>query len=117
MEQSNPDVEAYIEKAAPEVRPLLTALRETVRETLPRAREELRWGKPVYSELSPICVLEAGADHVTLGFFKGADLPDPGELLLGLGSRLRYLKVEVGEEIPREDVAVLLRHAAMLDRL
>ena len=38
------------------------------------------------------------AAHVNLGFYRGADLPDPAGLLQGSGKRMRHVKLPVGEE-------------------
>jgi hypothetical protein len=67
-------VEAFIQRAAPPVRPLLLQLRQLVRETLPDAREEIKWGRPVYSLSRIVCYLAAAKDHASLGFYRGADL-------------------------------------------
>ena len=36
--------------------------------------------------------------HVNIGFFTGADLPDPSGLLLGTGKRMRHVRLAVGEQ-------------------
>ena len=42
--------------------------------------------------------------HVNVGFFRGADLPDPARLLEGNGKRMRHVKLRPGASI---DLAVL----------
>jgi hypothetical protein len=37
--------------------------------------------------------------HVNLGFFHGADLPDPARLLTGSGKRMRHVKIRWGEPV------------------
>ena len=67
-------VEAFIQRAAPPVRPLLRQLRKLVRETLPDAREEIKWGRPVYSLSRIVCYLAAAKDHASLGFYLVAEV-------------------------------------------
>jgi len=49
--------------------------------------------------------------HVNLGFYRGARLPDPAELLGGPGVSLRHLRVESLDRLPVADVRALLRDA------
>lgn len=37
--------------------------------------------------------------HVNLGFYRGAELPDPAGLLVGTGKRMRHIKLKSGEQI------------------
>jgi hypothetical protein len=41
----------------------------------------------------------AFANHVNIGFFQGASLRDPAELLLGNGKRMRHVKLRWGEPV------------------
>lgn len=53
-----------------------------------------------------VCVVDAAfgyvnvfRDHVNVGFFHGAFLPDPAGLLEGTGKRMRHVKVRPGVEV------------------
>ncbi len=109
-------VEAFIQRAAPPVRPLLLQLRQLVRETLPDAREEIKWGRPVYSLSRIVCYLAAAKDHASLGFYRGADLRAGNTPLEGDGKKLRHIKVRRIEDIRPRAFARLLRQAARLDK-
>ena len=37
--------------------------------------------------------------HVNVGFFQGASLPDPADLLQGTGKRMRHVKLRWGESL------------------
>src|SRR5262249_14902075 len=54
-------------------------------------------------------------NYVNLGFYHGAVLPDPDELLEGAGKRLRHLKVKSASEVARKEVRRLLE-AALSER-
>ena len=45
------------------------------------------------------CYIGAYRAHVNLGFYYGADLPDPQGLLEGTGKKLRHIKVKNSEEV------------------
>lgn len=49
--------------------------------------------------------------HVNLGFFRGADLPDPDALLEGSGRFMRHVKLRPGAEPARSALTQLLRSA------
>lgn len=49
--------------------------------------------------------------HVNLGFFRGAWLPDPKELLQGSGRLMRHVKLRPGEEPDQAALEALLRAA------
>ena len=46
--------------------------------------------------------------HVSVGFFRGAELADPAGLLEGSGKRMRHVKVRVGDDIDDEALARLV---------
>jgi len=52
--------------------------------------------------------------HVNIGFFFGAQLRDPGGLLLGSGKRMRHVKVTPGEELDSAALSALI-DAAYVD--
>lgn len=49
--------------------------------------------------------------HVNVGFFTGAFLPDPHQLLLGNGKRMRHVKLRPGEEINKAALGALITSA------
>jgi len=51
------------------------------------------------------------AAHVNVGFYRGADLPDPAGLLQGTGKRMRHVKLVPGEEADEEALAALVEDA------
>ncbi len=49
--------------------------------------------------------------HVNVGFFHGADLPDPAGLLTGSGKRMRHVKLRWGEPVNEAALAGLIAAA------
>ena len=113
--QPDVPVELFIRNASPAVRSVLQDLRELVRKELPEAKEEIKWGRPVYSLNHIVCYLAAAGDHANLGFYRGIELEDPKGLLEGDGKKLRHIKVYRSDEIRRQWYGTLLKQAARLD--
>jgi len=55
------------------------------------------------------CYIGAFKKHVNLGFYYGADLPDPQGLLEGTGKNLRHIKVKNGEEVEQPALRNILQ--------
>lgn len=45
---------------------------------------------------APFAYVDAFTAHVNVGFFRGADLPDPARLLQGNGKHMRHVKLRPG---------------------
>ena len=52
--------------------------------------------------------------HVNVGFFRGAELPDPKRLLEGTGKFMRHVKLAPGRKIDHEALSQLI-HTAYAD--
>ncbi|MEW6323122.1 MAG: DUF1801 domain-containing protein [Acidobacteriota bacterium] len=64
------------------------------------------------------CVGDAGfayvnafREHVNVGFFRGADLPDPHGLLEGSGRYMRHVKLRPGAAVDAAGLAALIEAA------
>lgn len=52
--------------------------------------------------------VDAFKDHVNVGFFRGADLPDAGGLLQGTGKSMRHVKLGPGRNIDEAALSELI---------
>src|SRR5277367_933216 len=57
------------------------------------------------------CSIAVFSDHANLGFNRGVDIDDPGNMLLGDGSQYRYIKVKDKEDFPEWYMKQLLENA------
>jgi hypothetical protein len=114
--QIHPDVAAYFERSGEKLRPILEALRELVLECGPDLEEDLKWGQPSYSGKWNVCYLAAYSDHVNLGFFRGVNFRDPGDLLEGAGKGLRHVRIESIRKIDKKRIAALMKQALKVDK-
>jgi hypothetical protein len=63
-------------------------------------RELMHDGCPVACvEDAPFGYVNAFRSHVNVGFFYGAMLDDPADLLAGSGKRMRHVKVQLDSDI------------------
>lgn len=102
----HPAVEAWF--AARAVTPLgalAAAWFQVLRSGGPDVRDLLHDGHPA------ACIGEAAfayvnvfSSHVNLGFYRGAELPDPEQLLQGTGRLMRHVKLQPG--VPVDDAAL-----------
>ncbi len=103
----NRDVEAWFAVGEDELRRSAKGWFDTMRACGANVRILLHDGHPT------VCVGEAAfgyvnafSAHLNVGFFHGADLPDPGGLLEGGGKRMRHVKLRWGQPV---DSAALTR--------
>ena len=76
---------------------LLTDIRSAIIASGHNFTEGIKWGTPGYwlPEISRrnIVYIAPHGNYVRLGFFNGATMPDPQNLLEGTGKKLRHIKV------------------------
>jgi hypothetical protein len=61
------------------------------------------------------CYIGMYQDHVNLGFYHGADLPDPARLLEGTGKKLRHVKIRDIGQVERPSIRELIE-ASLVER-
>lgn len=74
-------VDAYIERAQPFARPILTRLRAIVHRACPDVREAIKWGMPAFEYKGPFAGMAAFKSHAVFGFWKDKILRDPDGIL------------------------------------
>ena len=72
----------------------------------------IKWAQPVIEHHGPMAFIKASKNHVTFGFWRGADLKAPAGLLEGDGDRMKHLKIGLTEEVRVDVVSDLVRQAA-----
>ncbi|MDM4764707.1 DUF1801 domain-containing protein [Pelomonas sp. SE-A7] len=110
--REDPDVRAWFEAHAGELGALAGQWFAVVRACGDEVMELLHDGHPT------ACVSDAGfayvnvfTAHLNLGFFRGAELPDPQGLLEGSGRFMRHIKLRPGEPIDEGAVKALIAAA------
>lgn len=87
----------WLSDQPPESHQLLTHIRDAIIASGHNFTEGIKWGTPGYwlPEVSRrnIVYIAPHNNYVRLGFFNGATMPDPQNLLEGTGKKLRHIKV------------------------
>jgi uncharacterized protein YdeI (YjbR/CyaY-like superfamily) len=103
---TDPRIDAYIAKAAPFARPILTHLRTLVHRTLPDAEETIKWGMPHFTvRARNVCGMAAFKAHCALTIHGEGRVGGEGMGQLGKVASLANLP-------PDELLAERLRDAA-----
>jgi hypothetical protein len=110
--------EELMDIAVPEMRPVVQRLREIVVDVDPDTMEVVRLGdRAATYGVGPKKMSEGYAyilphkNWVNLGFYKGAELPDPGGLLEGTGKKLRHVKVRTVADSEKPEIRILIVEA------
>ncbi|MEX1073362.1 MAG: DUF1801 domain-containing protein [Chloroflexota bacterium] len=90
-------------------------LREVVKEGAPHSAVGIKWAQPVWEWNGPMIWMKAAKDHVSIGFWRGTEMEDPGKVLEGDGDRMRHIKVKSVDEIPADALRELVRQAVRLN--
>ena len=111
--------EEAVGKAGDHARELAYELRKLVEEVLPDVVEvpwpKLRvasYGVGPKKKSEHFCYISAQKDDVNLGFYYGAELPDPDKLLRGTGKLLRHVKIREAKAIRSRALRRLLQVAS-----
>ncbi len=118
MPTFDPKFDAYIAKAQPFARPILTHIRKVVHAAVPDVQENWKWSNPAFDYKGIFCSMSAFKEHCTFGFWKHQILVERGlinENDLGLGIRGKITSID---DLPSEKVLTrILKAAAELNDL
>ena len=110
--------EEAVARAGAHARELAYELRKLVAEVMPDVVEvswpKLRmasYGVGPKKKTEHFCYISAQKDDVNLGFYYGAELADPEELLRGTGKLLRHVKIREPKAIRSRALRQLLEAA------
>ena len=104
-----PEIDVWLTKRADDLHVIAQSWFAQMRKYGPDVRELMHDGCPT------VCVEDAGFGyvnvfkaHVNVGFFRGAELPDPAGLLEGSGKLGRHVKLRPGREIDSTALKTLI---------
>ncbi len=108
-------VDEYVRALPAEQAEIVSALRRLVRSAAPKAVETVKWAQPVYEQGGPLIFIKAHKAHINFGFWRGAEMADPGGLLQGDGDRMRHIKLTSRRDIRPTAFKALVRQAVRLN--
>lgn len=112
---TTPAAEQVLDNCAEPVRPLARAVFDELHRVFPQAvitadADGIGFGTgPGYKYL--VFTLLPYRGHVTIGFARGTELPDPAGLLEGAGKVHRHVKIRTDEDLRRPELAALFTAA------
>ena len=110
--ESHADIETWIRRVMPDLHPIVRALDDMIRQTIPGLEYAVKWKRPFYGlpELGWIIEIAAYDVSVNVVFYGGADFESPPPL--GTTDRSRYVKVKTIEEARSSELRGWVEQAA-----
>ena len=113
------EFEKIVQSASPKIQNLARRAKALITKIMPEVVEVV-WptqriagygiGPKKMSE--QFCYIAVFQDRINLGFYYGADLPDPAHLLEGTGKLLRHIKITTPEQLDHPAVVELMEVAS-----
>ena len=115
----NGSFEEVIAQAPPEIQQLARGARALLADVMPGitevpwARQKIAgYGVGPKKMSEHFCYIAPFKKHLNLGFFYGAHLPDPQNLLEGSGNDLRHIKIRAAADLEKPAVRKLIEEAS-----
>ena len=106
----NKEIEYYIQKQNSPQKEICLELRRIILETLPGAKEEMKWGVPVFDEGR--FYIGAFKTSVNLGFSINGLTEEEKKLFEGSGKTMKHIKIRSLQDINEEKVVRLIKLVA-----
>jgi len=108
----DPAVDTWLRTRAEEFRPIVSKWFERLRRCGPDVLELMHDGAATACVGDvPFAYVGAFKNHVNVGFYNGAKLHDPFELLVGAGKRMRHVKLTSDGAVDAHSLDELIRAA------
>jgi len=111
----NKQVDQYIENAPESQKELLKALRALIHSSVPKATEQYKWSRPVYTTTKDFCYLVSNKKHVNLGFMNFDKISDSEGLLEGTGKNMRHVKIKSIKDIKNAVLKKMIKEAQQIE--
>ena len=109
-------IDAYIEKHPDWRGEAMRSVHALILETVPGIKSSIKWAQPVYESGGPMIFIKGASKHISVGFWRGAELADPQGLFDGDGDRMRHLKLK-SAVLPRAQLVAWIQEAVSLNAL
>lgn len=107
MTNKSPDVDRYIEKAAPFAQPILKKIRRAFHAAHPDVQETMKWSFPHFEYKGLLGSMAAFKQHVSWGFWKGRLMADPEGIIPPVGeTSMGGAKFASVKDLPSDEVMV-----------
>lgn len=116
MNLANPCDEFVETKVEPELRPLVTALRDVLKENAPKAQEVISYGMLTYGLKRPLAWILPSKTGITLGFREGMHFEDKHNLLRGTAKHAKHIRMKRLDEVDKPALRYYIKQAVKLDQ-
>lgn len=107
MKNKSPDVDRYIENAAPFAQPILERLRRAFHSAHPDVQETMKWSFPHFEYKGILGSMAAFKQHVSWGFWKGRLMADPAGIIPPVGeTSMGGARFSTVKDLPPHEVMV-----------
>ena len=115
MENLDPKIDVYIEKAPAYAQPIIRHLRQLIHRAAPQVTEVMKWGHPHFDYKGPFMGIGAFKEHMGLNFWKSTLMDDPAGLFATAekGSAGSIGKIRSLADLPADDVLLSYIHNAV----
>jgi hypothetical protein len=93
-------------------KPLITSIMPNVVEIAWPAQNIIGYGVGPKKMSEQFCYIALFKERINLGFYYGADLPDPAHLLEGTGNALQHVKISSVEQLENPALVKLVEEAS-----
>lgn len=109
MKNHSPDVDRYIENAAPFAQPILERIRGAFHKASPEITEAMKWSVPHFEYKGVLGSMAAFKQYVSWGFWKAKLMDDPAGILEPAGAdttSMGFGKIKDVKDLPSDKVMV-----------
>jgi hypothetical protein len=86
-----------------------------VQRAAPQASCSIKWAQPVFEDSGPFAFVKPAKAHVSVGFWRGAEIADP-KGLLERGDRMGHFKLFGPDDLDEPALQAMVRDAVRLNR-
>ncbi len=101
-----------VQHLARQAKALITSIMPNVVEIAWPAQNIIGYGVGPKKMSEQFCYIALFKERINLGFYYGADLPDPAHLLEGTGNALRHVKISSVEQLENPALVKLVEEAS-----
>ncbi|MDX9941592.1 MAG: DUF1801 domain-containing protein [Bacteroidales bacterium] len=98
----NQEVSKFIDSAPSGQKEIFESLRKLIHKHVAGVKEEIKWGRPVFSTARDFAYFKSAKNYATLGFFKASQIDDPKGILEGTGKDMRHIKLRTPADMDLE---------------
>ncbi len=101
------EIDEYINKQKTLQKEICMYLRNLIHKTIPGAKEEMKWGVPVFADVK--FYIGAFKNNVNLGFTIGGLSESEVKLFEGSGKTMRHVKIKSLGDVDEEKLVKLIK--------